>query len=421
MKPHWKPIFLVALVFLISFILAECKASVPVAGRLSGKLIDAVTGDPVTGATVTFAGYTATTASDGTFSIDLGQQTGALTGDFGLNASGRLVYLDQVCVDTARSAQFVFPFWPGTSAYPTHDVKVTIQKQGGTEISNGSSISLFVFNSSGGHWSSGDTTYTTGGMTFHSPTFGEDCLLVVFDHDDGFAVIQQEVLTGTSTEVTLTQDTDTTTSVSVSGDGSNMGGVVLDTPYGPALVGTFTLTSGAATVPVANPYNYPGYWVQVQNTSDLSSGSDKTLYSASGPAAIPTSLTLPAIDSSLGPTEFPDASTYPDTISYTGGVLSADPVSGASVYLFRIDETAVVIAAGNSVTLPSWMRSLLEGSTHNVAMGMGDSDVGSGLASICNLIMDQVIYGVSGPNIHFGKVAPSSPPPGNVYARDVAF
>ena len=102
-----KVIGFLSLVFLMSVFLTGCPAPGGGGGgatTYSGTVLDFVTGQPVSGATVAFGAYSATSAPDGTFSINLGQQTGTLTGDFSMYATGyQFYYANSVTLNAPSS------------------------------------------------------------------------------------------------------------------------------------------------------------------------------------------------------------------------------------------------------------------------------------------------------------------------------
>ncbi len=418
-----KKLFFPAAVLMFLFlVLSGCppNAPAPASHSFSGKVIDFVSGQPVSGVTVEFAGVSSTTSADGGFSIDLGQQTGTLSGSYAVRKSGyAFTYMEPVTADAGSDLQLTLRLVPlDVSAYPTHTVTVTILDSTSSEITNGTSVSVTIFNSAGGAYT-WNQSYTTGGLSVQSPTFGSDCLVQVYAGSYGFMSMEECDLSASPASVTVAQDTANTATIAVSGAAAgNTGGVVLTCSYGSMLGAGLTLSSSAnAQVPVTNPYGYNGYWVQSQKVANWIGTSDKTFVGSSTPSSLAAFVTLPAPSLSLGPTEEPDIG----SLGYATGTLSLTPVAGASLYQYTFVDAGGKTVGGiytssASLGFPEWLKSQLSGSTLTVRMGPADSDIAFDLS-----VVGTQLAGASGfppLNIHFASLAPNG---GSMYEKPLTF
>jgi len=318
MSRYLKVIGVLTLVFLISVFLTACPTpgggGTGTSHTLSGKVLDSDSGQPVAGAKVGFANYPAvTTAGDGSFSIDLGTGTGTVTGDFYVyGGATQIAYFAGCSCDKGVDTNLTLyntHLGPNT----THTITGRIYERQtnpavDTEIATGSKFTFCVFNTNGGRGGSGVSQYTydqTSGYSIDTPAFGSDCLITAKVGPGGFNVVVKADLSASSTQINLSQDLAHTTTVTVNGDAvGNSGHLSLVSPYG-----TFTAadvdfkSSPSASMSVTNPYGYPGVWTQMKKIQDYpSAGYDKRFFRISNIAPIGTSVTLPTIDTSLGPT-----------------------------------------------------------------------------------------------------------------------
>jgi hypothetical protein len=413
---YLKVIGILSFVSLISFFLAGCPAPGGDGGitTYSGTVIDFVTGQPVPGATVAFGAYSATSASDGTFSINFGQQTGTLAGDFSVYATGyQFFYASSVTLNAASNLKQTLRLTSLAAYTTTHTVSGKIFKpDGATEASN-QQVRIMFFNASGG-FSDNTFNYVSGGYSIQTPTFGADCLVGIIAESDNFVAMKDKVdLSGLSTtSVNLTQPP-SPTSVTVNGTSGNACMLTLSSPYGyvPGIPDGTPLTASSITVQVTNPYNYQGYWGQESSSSNSPTAGNQTdCISTSGLAAITSSVTLPSLPSG-GPTSVPSAS----PLSYSSGTLSLASVAGANGYGFQITGYGQISSTSAAVSLPSWMKSLLSGKSIPVSVQPQYTSLSFDLSFAGNLT------GVWGhtllPNFQFVVVHPST----GQYQTTIAF
>lgn len=360
--------------------------------KISGVVRDSISGDPVSGVTVTFGDSSTTTGADGSFSLDLGVTSGVATGSWSTSASEyEYNYWEGVVVDTSKDSDLrVYIKNPGVytagkDGYSTRKIDLTVKEDGGTEIQTGWKLSGKVLNSNGGlGWFY--CTYTNGGPNIvDTPTFGSDCLVVANVKDDTdalqFVVWAKQVdLSVSTTPLTLTEIAGTSMDITAD-EALNIGMLTLWTPYGPVGMGEWKFTSSKliSGATLYNPYGYEGCWAQMK--VDISDPDyEKLLLSTSAIALIGTSVTLPSLDATLGPDE--GYSGYSVSYDESTGVLSFTPVSGASYYLIEIREPAgapeeyyrlaSIYSESESITLPQKLRDELSGVTADVRVTAAD-------------------------------------------------
>ncbi len=126
-----------ALVFALPLVLLACP--VPGGGggggsnnnnstsyTFSGTVVDALTGQPVAGATVVYSTFSATSAADGTFSMNLGTGTSVLSGGYGVYATGyQFLYATPITLTPTSNLNLKLALMTTPSnyaTYPTHNV-----------------------------------------------------------------------------------------------------------------------------------------------------------------------------------------------------------------------------------------------------------------------------------------------------------
>jgi len=79
-------------------------------GKLSGKVYDSINGDPIPGVALRFGSLSAVSASDGTFSLPLGEGEGTLVAGWLLfKQDYQFTLIDRVSIDAGRDWQLVIP------------------------------------------------------------------------------------------------------------------------------------------------------------------------------------------------------------------------------------------------------------------------------------------------------------------------
>jgi hypothetical protein len=362
------------------------------AQMLTGVVRDSVTGEPVAGVEVTFGSSSVTTGSDGAYSFVLGDSSGTVIRSWGTHKDGyEYRYWEEVAVDASqgttvqvhidRSGLNTANYSYADLGYLTRKINITVKDSGGTEIPTSWNVFVGVFNSNGG--SSGQYLfgYVNGGTnTLDTPTFGSDCLVVaaVKDNTDALQFVawaRQVDLSAATTPLTLTATTGT--SVNITADAvDNMGMLTFWTPYGWVGVGEganeWMFTSSTLSATIYNPYGYDGFWAQMKE--DISDPNyDKMLFSSSAVSPIGTSVTLPALDATVGP----NAGYVGFSVSYNAstGVLSFPPISGTWGYAIEIREPVTggyrrhsIVSTSTSIALPQWLRTELAGKTRDVSV-----------------------------------------------------
>ncbi len=257
--------------------------------------------------------------------------------------------------------------------HTTHTLSGSIYRSGPAPTADGTSAVFTVLNRSGGI-NTFNVTYSvtySGGYSSPVSAFGSDCLVAAQVDPGGapFFVVKSQVdLSAASPPaVDLTGDPAAAASVSLTGyAGGSQAQLAFATRYG-HLSAQIVVLAGAGTYTVTDPYGYQGSWLQAQQgpDNDPATGFRKIYMSSSLPAAIGTSVSLPALNTSLGPTPAPDAG----TLSYTGGTLSIATVAGTDMYVFFLvnpstsGQLGMILSPAPSVSLPSWLGGRLAGMT----------------------------------------------------------
>lgn len=337
---------------------------------LSGKMVDGFTGTPIAGGVVEFAGLSAKSGADGTYSLDFGKSSGTLGGTFAIRATGYVSYLFEGATADAGSDVTVNLVLQriDLSGAAYHDVTLHIfelqtDPSTPTEIPDGTPVFVAFYNENGA--GSRSSQNYNGGYSWHGAIGGDSCVVAVYvdlaavSSMHSFTAIKENVsVTDPSQELSLNEDPGSEVPMSINGDaGLNGATLYLSFPNGIFPVLNLALDSGAqAALQFSNPNGYEGLWLQ--------SAGNTMACSTVGPVS--ASVTLPNIPT-LDPLFPPDAG----TLAYDSGTLSVGSVAGAGGYSFWLMDgssnlLAAVGATGPSVTLPAWMQAQFAGSTVKV-------------------------------------------------------
>lgn len=323
--------------------------------NLTGIVRDSVTGQGVSGTTITFGNYQATTNSVGQFSIEVGPSCGEISGEW-------VVYHDEykfsftsclsnIFLDASHGAQINPWISPrSTAGYEKRLLSGRIKDIDENEISDGSYVSINIYSSD---WGSSNLfcfyDSGSGGYLVETPTFGDDCLVVFswFGGHEGSAMVNSVNLS-TSTLLNITeQNPDVVNTMLIKND---MVIYILETPYG-YVNGSMFQHPGPGSIDVAlkinNPYDYPGYWLrQTLYEDNPVMGHGKIYHATSDEIALITNptVTLPDTSDTLGPDGIGNAA----SISLANGILSVDPIPNTDAYLFYFDEEVINPNTGES-------------------------------------------------------------------------
>ena len=359
--------------------------------KITGVVRDAGSGDLVAAVTVSFGSSSATTGVDGSFSLDLGASSGVVTDDFSVYCSGYISrFVAQVPVNASQSTSLtIYLDRIDVSTYTPHQFDLTVEDETSTEIPAGSYVIGAVLNTNGGFSTFEINNYTNPGTnTVNTAAFGSDCLIAVhaYTATDFVAMARQVDLSLFSSNQTLTGTAGTSVSVTPDTIG-NHGMLMLQTPYGGLEVFGDEITASPDSITIYNPYNYDGFWAQaVLDTTPPDS--DKMYISTSSVGPIGSSVSLPALNLTLGP-----SGGYPAgySMSYSAPTLSFDTVTDALVYVLFVydqatgDDLAVIFSFSTSVTLPSWLVTELSGTTADAVLVTQDSSGNLDLAAFSRL------------------------------------
>jgi len=360
--------------------------------QITGVVRDAGSGELVAAVTVSFGNSNATTGADGSFSLDLGASSGVVIDDFSVYGSGYISrFVAQAPVDASQSTSLtIYLDRIDVSTYTLHQFDLTVEDETNTEISTGSYVMGAVLNTNGGFSTFEINNYANPGTnTVYTAAFGSDCLIAVHAYTmstDFVAMARQLDLSAVSSNQTLTGTVGTSVSVTPDTPG-NYGMLMLQSPYGGLEVFADQITTSPDSITIYNPYNYDGFWAQAF-LDTTPPDSEKMYISTSSVGPIGSSVALPALNLTLGP-----SGGYPAgySISYSAPTLSFDTVSDALVYVLFVwdqatgDELAVIFSFGASVTLPSWLVTELSGTTADVMLITQDSSGNADLAAFSRL------------------------------------
>lgn len=179
---------------------------------------------------------------------------------------------------------------------------------------------------------------------------------------------RQVDLSSPITALDINENEESSTSILLSADAvGNYGGLMLITPYG--YLGENTLrgnswkfnVSSTENVPVCNPFDYNGIWMQTATEDRVTY--TKAYMSTSAISFIGSSATLPSLNPNLGPNEGFGI----NPLSYSNGVLSFPPLSGAKFYHFTLedigsgDDLGIIMTPNASISFPDWLKNTLNG------------------------------------------------------------
>ncbi|NNM66724.1 MAG: hypothetical protein HKM06_01800 [Spirochaetales bacterium] len=343
------------------------------ATSLKGTLYDGSTSAPLAGATVYWGSQTATTVSDGTFSIPLSQNTGTLTADFGISKPGyKVVFFQSMPVDAGNPPVVSFDLSPLVST-TSNSVTITLKltDQNGVELPAGTPICFTVAFSGGS--SSTTATYSTGGssLTMGGSGFTSTSSVRI---DELSSTTQFPIATAWMSNVNLSGPTanlgtvQLTTNPDVTFTGGSSASVYYETSNNNVLLSTnYSPLSGA--VPVAAPPASTLVAVASHatfNTSDGYMGINDAL--GAEVSSLSSNMTLPTLTGSPitgGPAVAP---------TYSSGTLTLSAVSGANLYQVLIVPangsstfSLSLVSANPTIVLPAWVTAAVAGSQADVS------------------------------------------------------
>jgi hypothetical protein len=365
------------------------------AASIKGAVIDTVTGEPVVGVTVSFAGARAVTDAGGRFSLDLGIDAGTLRGSWSVHKEGyQFSYLQELSVDASRNWEISVPTQRcDRSAYGDRgSVFGKVYSAPGIEVPLDSKITVFLFSASGAFNTYANLRYD-GQYTFSTPISCADCLLAALVEPVGggsfVAMVQGLNLTGAAQvrqDVTAPVSGYTDLLISPSGAG-NVAGCSFVTKYGlvpaffSASVPTTTWrfsTAAPASVGVFNPFGWNKVaWTQIEVDSAFHGLPlhVKEFISTSTAGDLSSSVSLPAPDHGLGPTGCAE----PESLAYANGVLSLNAVAGAGFYAYTMragsaagDILGTVVTRNSAAVLPGWLLKIMSGHTVHLCFDVMD-------------------------------------------------
>ena len=317
---------------------------------ISGKVIDLITGNGISGAKVLFGSYMGITDTNGNYTISVGD---LVTGNFAVYKGVEYSFIffeGMTSIDPSANPTYNLYMMPlDTSTYTTVTLSGKIYDDGGTEILDDYRVELFIFNSSGGGTSGGEIFYDkTGGTgyTIDTMTNVSNCFVSVKikGNDEipipGFSFfLQNQDLSASISNYDLTQPSTGYTDVTINGvDGDYFTADLLVPGYLPVQFYVEGELSGASStiVPIYNPDNYPLIWINsVYLPDDPGTNDEKAKMSMSAETAFTSSVNLPLKLTEVGPTATVNAA---NTANWNGNTLSFTGVGGATSYFAFIND-----------------------------------------------------------------------------------
>lgn len=391
--------------------LTSCPApSGPVEGTLKGTVHDKDSGLPVSGVTVSFGSHSATTDSSGSFSLGVGATSGTVTDSFSIYADGYgFLFLNKADLDASSSTSVSLLVTPlDNSGYTLKTISGVLKDSSGDPWTEGDDYNGDVVTLTGGEGGFWATVGDDGAYSIYTRAFSDDCLIWFYNP---FQTMVKADLSGPSPiklDVEQPQPGEYT-DVDVSGEAGSHFGVAFASPYGMPMV-----TDGISpdTISLHNPYDYQVVLLvgAIDPTFVGYSGHARMHQAISAPENISSVLTLPSLDTSLGPDEPPDM----DTLQYNAGVLSIQPVAGALIYQYVLSKNTTgqwvgsILSDSDSTTLPSWLTTLLAGTLIDIEFQVIDANLtefgpdileamGRGTSPI-NVKIGQIVQDLSGGN-----------------------
>ncbi len=360
---------------------------------ITGHMYDSLNGAPVSGATFRYGDASGISGSDGAFSIDMGTTADVRSEPMGFSAPGySFMYINPARVDLADANDVVVRLKPLTDVlYMVKSLQCKIYDDSAVEITDDVTVTLAVLPRNGIYTPMQVNLYDDARACyyFESRTHSSDCLVLAWiampDPADSFFVhktgvdlngpepIQirfDEPDTGYS-DVALTVDTIQCTA----------GGFYM-TPYGllPILAkftdggvlqvdGQIDFTDGTVkTVSVYNPGNWQCLWSQQSLDAGYvgAEGGIKRFMSTTAIAAPSPAITIPALDTGIGPGEDPVLASW--TYDSAAGAISVDAVAGAQLYQFSVFDNLVadpinfgtIVSFSSSASLPAWVNGIVK-------------------------------------------------------------
>ena len=417
----------------------------PSGRELAGKVYDSVNGDPIPGVALRFGSLSTESASDGTFSLPLGESGETLVAGWLLfKQAYQFTFIDRVSIDSSRDWQLVIPMRKtDLSGYPAiGSLRGDLSFADGSTVPDDSAVTVDIYGSNGTH---SHYECESSGSRYSIDVLGgsSDCLVILRVHPaagDAFVAMAQAVNLGGPwpAELDFQEPVEGFAVVqAAASQGGNQASCYFAAPYG-LIPGCFKGPGADAEiletwefssvipeeVPVYNPFAWQQvFWVQREEDAafpDLPAHR-KWFMSSTALTSFSGTLSLPEPDRALGPEE----GAVPTSLQLNGALLSLVPVAGASLYSFSFQENieagrflGTVLTFNSSVMLPDLVAAALGGRSIEVGFQVMDSHLAA-------LGTDLLVAGAGfPPNLDIGMVegcetAPYEcliefPPPGGI-------
>jgi len=294
---------------------------------ISGKVIDSVTGDGVSGAKVGFGTNIMTTDVSGNYSVTVTANE-AITGNFYVSKGTDYDFsvYSGINLTPVSDLTYDIKIHPvDNSTYTTHTVSGRVYDNTATEISDFSDVNIEIINENGGRnefYSSYDSG--TGGYSIDIDTFGTDCILFI-EVDDGTNPVYNYYinnidLSAATVSLDLTQPSSGYSTVTVTGVYGDMFMGVMAYSDSISFAQVYGLIDVSTTedVEIYNPDGKSFFWAAMIGQMDTPAAGDTTVnYAFSTVSAPGAAVTLP-VPTLSAPTE----AILGTSVSYSAGTLS---------------------------------------------------------------------------------------------------
>jgi hypothetical protein len=347
-----------------------------------------------------FGGLSAESASDGTFSLPLGDSGETLVAGWLLfKPDYQFTFIDRVSIDSSRDWQLVLPMrktdLPG---YPAvGPLRGDLSFADGGAVLDDSTVTVDIYGRNG-TYSRYECKSSGSRYSIEVLDGPSDCLVILRVDPavgDAFVAMAQGVdLSGASpVDLDFQEPAEGFALVQAAPSrGGNQASCFFATAYG-LIPGWFKCT-GAETriqqswefasavpeeVPVYNPFAWDQvFWVQREEDTAFPylPAHRKWFMSSTALSSFSTAVSLPAPDRALGPGE----GAAPTSLQLNGALLSLGSVAGASLYSFSFQENleggdllGTVLSFDSSVMLPDLVAAALGGRSIEVGFQVMDS------------------------------------------------
>jgi hypothetical protein len=335
-------------------------------GTISGRVYDWVTGAGISGATVIYGDYSATTDLSGAYSLTVPEGVSSVDGVLAAFKGLEYSFLATGAISGDPTPDPVYNIGLApidTSSYPETNLAGRIFDDTPAEISEGCGIRFAFVNEQGGLWESETNYAAASGYAVATKAFGSSCFVIVNVLDESDDPLFQYYLTGQDlssdrTDYDFTKPSTGFTDVTLNGTlGTNyQGSLIGPNSLGVEYAGGDLFGFSQATLQLYNPNNYPMVWVTSAVDADNPLPGLNTLKMHAQTMPFSGTIALPAAYTHAAPL----GAVVGTTVSWDAGTrtLSFGAVSGANGYLLMLDDdqgsfSSMMVLSTPSISFPA--------------------------------------------------------------------